>query len=270
MPQLANGLGLSRTRFSGGGVAPNSSEAQQFYDRLLTPPTSEREALYNALIDGLVTAGVWAKLDALYLFSAADEATALTNLIQADYAASRLQSSGAAVFTADEGFSDGSTLKLITSNFNPTTAASPNLTQNDAMVGFWSYDAVQVNNWDINQMITSGVILTGIELYPKWSDGKSYYSVNDGVNGGPTNSGDSSGLFLAQRTASNARAIYHNDALLGSDTQASAAPVNGNIVFSCLHDTRVAIIGASLSAGERTALYDRLVACITSITGGVP
>lgn len=268
MPALANGLGLSRTRFSGGGVAPNSSEAQQFYDRLLTPPTTAREAIYNALIDGLVTDGVWAKLDVLNVACAFDEATALENLIQLSYQSAREQSAGAATFTVDAGWSAGSILRRVTTNFNPSTAVSPKFTQNDGMVMAWIYSTAQINQNALGVGV-AGVDSGSIEIYPKYSDNKVYANLN-GTEFGPTAGADSSGCFIVQRTASNAAAIYRNDTLLGSDTSASAAVTNANIFLRCEHSTRAYAVGASLSAGERTALYNRLATFITAVTGGVP
>jgi hypothetical protein len=53
-----------------------SAEAQQFFSRI-SNPDGTRKALYATMIDALVTAGVWAKLDAFYMLAAADAAAAL-------------------------------------------------------------------------------------------------------------------------------------------------------------------------------------------------
>lgn len=247
---------------------PNSAEAQQFYDRLLTPPTTAREALYNALIDGLVADGVWAKLDVLNVCCAFDEGTALENLIQLSYQSAREQSAGAATFTADAGWSDGAILRRVTTNFNPSTASAPKFTRNDGMVAVWLYSTATVDQSALD-IGAAGAALGTIEIYPKYSDNKTYTNVN-GTEFGPTAGADSSGFYIAQRTGANATAVYRNDTQLGTDAAASAAVSNANIFVRCQHATRAYAVGSSLSAGERTALYNRLTTFITSITGGVP
>lgn len=268
MPALANGLGLSRTRF-GGGAVPNSAEAQQFFDRLLTPPTTEREALYNALIDGLVADGVWAKLDVLNVCCAFDEATALANLVQTSYLSSREQSAGAAVFTADQGWSAGSVLKRVTTNFNPSTASSPKFTRNDAMVGCWIYSTGTVGQ-NAMGIGNAGADIGTIEIYPKYNSTDAYFALNNPPDTTATAGANSSGFFLVQRTASNASAMYRNDSSIGTSSVASTALSNANIFVRCEHSTRAYVVGASLTSGQRTALYNRLSTFITGVTGGIP
>lgn len=251
-----------------GGGAPNSAEAQQFFDRLLTPPVAVREALYVSFIDDLVAAGVWAKLDALYLYTAADEATGLTNLIQTAYQGARHPIFGSVTFTANAGFSSSG--GNVTSNFNPSTASGAHFTRNDACVFAWSYTTTQINGPFVIDLDGAGATIGNVAIFPKWSDGKAYSRCNAGADMGPTNSGNSSGLFLVQRTASNAQAVYRNDSLLGSDSAASTALANGDLCVRCNHNARIFGIGASLTAGERTALYNALVTYITAVTGGVP
>ena len=244
-------------------------ETLQFINRLFTPPTRAREAVYDTFIRALVTAGVWAKLDCLYCFAAADEATALVNLKQDSFRAYREESSGTATFTVNGGYSAGGVTRHISSGFNGTTASSPNFTRNDAMVAAWSGTTTQSNN----PLIQTGVgatQLNGVDLYPKWSDGKPYTSINSSADFGTAHANDSSGLYLAQRTTSTAAAVYRNAVSVSTSTTASAAMLNSNIYFFCVHTTRIGIIGRSLSGSELTALYDACAAYITSVVGSTP
>src|SRR4051812_5124572 len=77
------------------------SQSQALFARLTTQPTGQRKWLYNNLIRSLVQGGVWDKLDALYIFAAADQATALTNLRSSSFGATAVNSP---TFTADSGF----------------------------------------------------------------------------------------------------------------------------------------------------------------------
>ena len=55
---------------------------------------------YTALINGLVSDAIWAKLDVLYLFATQDQTTALLNLVSASFTA---VIHGAPPFAADNG-----------------------------------------------------------------------------------------------------------------------------------------------------------------------
>ena len=50
----------------GGGITCSSSQGNAFLARLTGSPDNAHKTAYCTLIDGLVTDGVWSKLDALY------------------------------------------------------------------------------------------------------------------------------------------------------------------------------------------------------------
>lgn len=75
--------------------------AQAFFERLTNQPTDARKALYNTLIVSLKDAGVWAKLDSLYVLAAADAQAARQNLVANLY---NLTASGSPAFTVDRGY----------------------------------------------------------------------------------------------------------------------------------------------------------------------
>jgi hypothetical protein len=133
---LSLGLGLTSipvlARRSGGGSY--DPDALAFFERLTTPPTDERKALYNALIVDLKTAGVWEKLDALYILAAADAQAARQNLTQDAY---NLTAVGSPMFTADRGYTGDGVGAYLAPGFNPTTAPSPKYTQNSASIFTW-------------------------------------------------------------------------------------------------------------------------------------
>lgn len=265
---------LAGNRVLNGDVPANSAEAQQFFDRLLTPltPGGVQEVRYKTFIDGLVADGVWQKLDHLSLFFAGDvEGDSLINLISSNCNASRTSDLG---FTLHQYYSGGGAYRPITTNFNPATAVSPKFTQNDGMFAIWIASTTQINARALTDghLSTSGAWTENdnIALFPKWVDGGCFWNVNGTLKTLLTGPADSSGFFLAQRTGANAAALYRNDVLLDSDTSASTPVPNETFYAPCLHSTRAIVIGASLNAAQRTALYNRLTVFITAITGGVP
>lgn len=103
-------------------------------------PSAKRAALVDRLVRQLVSAGIWAKLDVLYLLAAHDSQAGRLNLVSPG--ANTCSISGSVTFTADRGFvSDGSTGYLDT-NYNPSTG-SPKLALNDNSFGL--YVNTQVN-----------------------------------------------------------------------------------------------------------------------------
>lgn len=245
-----------------------SAAVLQFLNRLLTPPDAAREALYTALIDGLVADGVWAKLDLLNVCCAFDEGTALTNLVQSSYQSAREQSAGAATFTADEGWTGGGALRRVTTNFNPSTAPAPNFTRNNGGVALWIYGTGAVLAQSGIAIGNAGAELGTLDIYPRYTGDALYFTVN-GTDATGTST-DARGGWIAHRTASNAEALYRNGSLVLSGTSASAAVSNAKINVRCEHPTRAYAVFSSLTAGQITAFDARMNTFITAVTGGFP
>ena len=92
------------------------AEAMALFARMTTQPTDARKTVINTFITSLKTAGVWSKLDAMYVLAAADQQAALLNWI-ADTNNATAENSPS--FVADSGFkSDGST-SWVNTHYNP-------------------------------------------------------------------------------------------------------------------------------------------------------
>ena len=115
-------------------VAAYSPQARALFARLATQPAPARAAAYDAVIRALLAAGVWSKLDALYLLAAADAATALTNLKQSSYGLTAVNSPA---FTADRGYTGNGTTQYLNPGFTPSTAGGK-LVQNSASIFWWT------------------------------------------------------------------------------------------------------------------------------------
>ena len=86
-----------------------------------------------ALIDGLVSDGVWNKLDCLYVLAQQNQTDALLNLVGTNYS---LINNGLVPFVAYQGFT-GNGVGYLDTGFNPGIATSPNFVQNNASMGVW-------------------------------------------------------------------------------------------------------------------------------------
>lgn len=236
-----------------------SSEVQQFFDRLISLPTLERQTLYANLIDSLVTDGTWSAIDALYVFAASDSGTSLINLKQDSFVAQRWTASGSPTFTANQGWLTAGINSNIHSNFNPSTAGG-HFSLNSACIGTWSLTTTQSNSLAITSRTQSSLV----ELWPKYNNGNSYWSVN-GAEQTTTGVADSSGWFFLNRTGASAQSLYRNNTLVDSKTNSATSLVNEILHFQGQYKHAAAVIGAGLTNSQKTTLYTGLQTYLTAV-----
>jgi hypothetical protein len=250
-----------------GVLTPHSygPESEGFFSRLATQPTTARKNLYDTMISALVAAGVWAKLDALYILAAADQATALTNLVQSSYGGSATNSP---TFTADQGFAGGGT-KYISTGFNPTTASAAKFTRNSASIFVWSLtsgtdagDGFGYANGNVSATLT-----------PRYSDGKNYVLVNDATTYSATVA-DGSGLLHGTRNSSSTKDIYKNGSAQASGfSAASIALINSTLTIlkgidgSYSGTIAAAGLGSGMTSQNAADLYSALHAYLQAVAG---
>jgi hypothetical protein len=235
------------------GKAGNSAAVQQFFNRLVTLPTASRQALYANLINALVSGGVWAFGDALWV-AGNDAATTLTNLINGTTTAAI---SGVPTFTANRGFTCNSSVNIITTNFNPSTGGQ-NFTQNSGSLGAWE--------------LTSFTPASEIDFIRTVGGANEYVYVTTGPSGGAilsstgfvvgTSTG-TTGWFFGDRSSSSLQTVYQNNSSLATNATASQAPENGVLLWwgnaAGGGQQHAAIwFGASLTTGQQTTLYNAL------------
>lgn len=244
--------------------ATYSSEASQFFARI-TNPGSLRKGYYATLIDALVSAGVWAKLDTLYMFAADSSATALTNLKSSSYGAT---TNNSPTFTIDAGYTGSlGSDEYINSTFNPSTA-SGNFAQNSASIFAW-HTRTATSNGSIFGYANRD---NGTYCDPRFSDGNSYSRINAGASFIIASS-DGSGLLTLSRTASTNFDVYQNASSLGNRVTTSTALANSTLVFLYGIDTGhegpilAGGFGSSLSAANVTALYNAVHAYLQNVAG---
>lgn len=246
------GIGGVDARDATSSLVGNSAQSQQFFDRLLTPPTIAREALYCALIDALVAAGIWALLDCLYVFAAFDQVTALTNLVNGNSQAKWTFGLGA--FTADRGLSPhGSTVEIYY-GFDPTSGG--NFAQNSACLFAWNRTAAATSSGSlISQNATTTARI-------QFSAGNAQWAINHAALNTVSSIADASGLWLANRSNSSSSLLTRNNVSQGTSAAASVALNAGAFAAGGGTDgtAQIAVVGAgaSLSAGQQTSLFNAI------------
>lgn len=261
----------SRLQVKNAPYVDQCAEETSFYGRLVTPPTDARKLQYGNLICGLVSDGVWTLLDALYIFAAADSATALTSLISATYNAAEV---GTPTFTTDRGYAGVTSISnYVSTGFNPSTASSPQFVQDSASISIWSLDTTARDGAAVGMISTQGKI----ELYPRYSDNNVYGDLNGAAEDTITTSLNGSGLSTLNRAASTGYVSRKNGAAGASVTRTSAAVPNDTISFfkngadASVYANRIgaAAIGGSRTLGQETAFYNRLHTYL-QVVAGVP
>lgn len=227
-----------------------------------------RKTIVNTLIVGLKADSIWTKLDRLWPFAAENEGSALTDLV-----ARELATNNSAAFTADQGYTGNGSSAYIDSNFVPGSG-SPNFAQNSACFFAWNNTSGTDAGGLAGYSSASG--LNDIRIFPEFSDTNSYWNINDATGVSLAWDGRT-GLYLLNRSASNAASYDVNGSEIDTDANASDAPsatfsfvalqAGGGSGFtsrqcSCLG------FGAGLSSGERADIFTRLRTYMDAV--GVP
>jgi hypothetical protein len=152
----------------GGGDAAATTAFLARADAITTVGSAERAA-YKTLINGLVTDGNLALLDALYIFATDTAAHANLNIVQNAF---NLTQSGSVTFTIDAGYTGDGTTGYFDTGFNPSTAGG-NFSLSSASLGTYilfnrttpstsvPIGAVTGSNYTLIQPLASGPVFTG-------------------------------------------------------------------------------------------------------------
>lgn len=230
--------------------------------KMTVAPSALRRALIEELIYDLMIAGIWDKLDGLYVLAAHTEQAAKLNWLGTGM--QDLTPVNAPVFEIDRGFTgDGAT------NYLDTNTPANTLTKyasNDAMMGVYVRTMVTATNRvDIS---------AGTSAYLNSSQAGSVAARANSSSGSAVlvpHGGTGSGTVAWTRDASNVH-IYRGGSLIGSGAVGAGSLASANVrllVLSTLnYSTRqlqAGFIGKGLSAAEHAALNTALVAYLTAI-----
>ena len=256
------GLGVSIPEVAGRARAPDPATAA-LIARMSAPPPVARVALIDALVRALKSAGVWARLDCLYVLAAHDAQAARLNWVGA---ANDLAAVNSPVFTTDRGYAgDGATAYLDTGWVFPAGY------QNSAHLMAWSRSSGASASF---VMIGNANAVISLR---RSSDEQDFARVNSSTSAARAST-DASGMFVAARTGSLAAdfAFYRNGAVVAvTGATASEAPDtsyplrilgrNGSIPGFTDRQIAAASAGAGLSAGEVAALHAALSTYLAAV-----
>lgn len=232
----------------------------QYFAACEVKPTAARMALVSTLISALEAAGVWSKLDMLYVMAAHDAQAARINL----RAPRRwpLTVVGSPVFTANEGYAgDAVSARL---DMGVAWSGLQHLQLDSAHVGYWINGGTDASS--TAPAVGSVTGSTSFRSRPRDSGQSGNFSalLNGAVSIFGTGHGTVLGHFIVTRRGTTELEGYFNGASLGTDNETSTA-VPGALM--CTHfqnaiysdfELSFVHVGAALSDTEAEALYNAL------------
>lgn len=191
------------------GFTPSCSQSTAWLARATNVTLTADKTNYDNLICGLVTDGVWSKLDAMWVLLAPDVTTAVLNLVSSSFP---LTKTGTITFTAYAGVVGDASTGFYDTGFTPSTSGT-NFVVNSATFG-----ACQSNNRTTGQNWASGGNLTSnanVRMVPNFNGSFAVVGMNDG-NFTPANS-NAQGLFAVDRSGLSLSTLYKNGTSIGTD-----------------------------------------------------
>lgn len=261
---------------SGGG---GCSAATTFIARTSGLSGTESSA-YTAMICGMISDGVgcsaWSgssgNLDALYIFATNTTATANLNLCSTSYP---LTQSGTLTFTADLGYTGDALTGFFDVPFNPSTAGG-NWTQNSATYGLYITNSrTAAQDWR-NGSDEGGAITW---LIPNLTGNVIFYALNSASGGKNLANANAQGSWLMTRTSSSATALYKNETIFDSASDASITMSNDDIYIFALNDGgatfvsgdsySAVVFGGGLTSLQAASIQHRINAYMTAVGANV-
>lgn len=231
-------------------------EARTAFAAMSAMPSAPMRRLYDICIRSLIAAGIWTKLDALYLMNAEAAQAARVNIKSPG--TYDLTAVSSPTFTAKSGYAGDGASAYLSTNFNPSTASSPNYVQNSAGLFLWGLKAAADASGAMGY-ITGG----NAYLFPRWTDNNIYTRLNDADTAVATATG--LGLTHGNRSASSAVQIYRDGVSVKTAATVSTAIANATLALlrssaSAFYSGGLAMAGVcgSLNSTEAAALYSAL------------
>ena len=258
---------MNRIRAGGGGLRTLETETVALVRRFTTAPTGARIFVIDQTIAGLKNAGLWTKLDCLWFMAAEVADQALTNWISGSFT---MTVNGTPTFTADRGYTGNNSSGYLQTGFNPTTAPSPQFTQNSASYGFYSRTSGSGNGTCIGHETSW--------MNPRTGSNVIQARLTRGATFASAASLDGSGSFTAYRTLSTEYNINARGTKFTDVAGTSAASTNSEFWMCAannttpLYSTRqlaCAYIGGGLTDAEATNIQSITLGYIAAVGAAV-
>jgi hypothetical protein len=223
--------------------------AVALFAAMTVQPSTARKGAYNALIVALKNAGVWQRLDVLYVLAVGTAQQASLNWINPGTATT--SPVGSPVFTTDTGITGSFASSYESTNFSIT-----NYTLNDASAFAWSGSNAQI---DTDFLFINPALGTSVTAINPWRVSTNQLTVALNSPGAAYSipPGSTVGLFTATRTSSASVTVYHNINNLGTAAEVTTGiPGSAMGLAAGTRSVKMVGFGASLTAQNVTDLYN--------------
>ena len=238
----------SITSISGGVESLYEPEAVTLFtamDAVGTDPVTSRKTLINTLITSLKSAGIWAKLDRLYVLAAHESSAALIDW--KNPGTDTLTINSAMPFTADRGFTGDSVADFLSgaTAFNAFTQFQ----QNSGHIAGWTWKAAQ----DL-QPIAATATASETAINSRNTADQIRVRANATATTAISNT-HGFGFYMSNRAGAANQRGYKNSVTPGDSADASVAPSTSvlsvckyNTTSFSAHEVGLVSVGASLQA----------------------
>jgi len=247
------------------GAVSLDADALAFIARITTPPTDLRKSQINSVFVALKAAGVLTKLDALYVFAAADAQASLLNWASTSFNATNVSATS---FTADVGYTGDGVADYIDTNYNLSTSGGQ-LVRDSASIFAWSNTAA-VNDTHIMGNNTAAAV--NMQVRPRGTGDLCQINVSSASTLSKANA-DGLGLFAGNRTSSTAVESFRNGSSLGTGSVTSAALESTTMCFLrrsatfSTHQVLCGGFGTVLTTQNHADLYTALHTYLQAVAG---
>ena len=234
----------------GAGYPFANTEASDLVARMTDAPSEARKGQIDTLIGSLKAAGVWSKLDALYVMAAHDAHAARLNWKQVLY---DLVPVNAPTFTADRGYQGDGSTSYLDSGFDPSLAGGL-FAKDDAHIGVRPLTNIASNALDIGT--------TNLRISTRTATDRISGRINDAsaINN-PVTATTSAHHVVLSRLDPAGYSVFKDGGSATAQTVASSAIASGAIqvcaAMSLFSQRQIAVAhwGAGLTEAENAALY---------------
>jgi|GEM_PF-1652617 len=224
-------------------VEIEDADADALFAAMDVAPSDVRKARIKVLIAALKAAGVWSKLDLLYMLAAHDAQAARLNWINpATFTATEIDGP---VFTTDRGYATDGAASVLSFGWRPIDGVK--LQRNSASIGGW---CVANGSW-INAPLSLSGSAVGFSINPRHAEqGMPSVRVNQVAQryGAPPIA-DARGFVSASRTGQLELMIYRNGVLIGAPSEGSDGLKEGTLSLGVSDTTFAAAQFALVFAG---------------------
>lgn len=240
--------------------------------RFTSAPTGGRKVHIQKLIKALKDGGIWTKLDALYLFAAADSQAARLNWVADQY---NITAVNAPTFTTDRGYAGDGASSHLNTNFNPATAVSPKFVRDSGHVSLSDRTARAANG--TLQMGGAVVNDFAASIVSRFTGDIAGGRINaPGATALTYANTENVGRYMMSRTGASALATYKDGVSKGTSTTASVAVPSTDIIIGAFINNGVvslrssdqfsqASIGSGLDAADVTVFDAAIAAYLTAV-----